>query len=63
MKLGTARTIIAETQIFAMLDDGWRALDRNGMSWENYREMIEHYLLEKENEDERKHARENSYTE
>ena len=63
MKLGTTRTIIAETQIFAMLDEGWRRLDCNGMGWENYKEMINNYLTNKEQENEHKHARENSYTE
>lgn len=56
MKLGTTRTIIAETQIFAMLDEGWRSLDLHGMSWENYTEMIHHYIKEQGEEHQRARA-------
>lgn len=61
MKLGTVRTVIAEAQISNMLDEGWQRLDLNGMSWENYKEMINNYLKEQESENRR--ARAHSYTE
>ena len=63
MKLGTGETIIVEVQIDSMLEQGWGRVNRVGMSWDDYKQMIKNFLLEKENEDERKHARENSYSE
>jgi hypothetical protein len=48
--LGTGETIIAEVQINVLLDRVWDRCIHSEIDWDDFKEMINNYFEERENE-------------